>query len=133
MTTTRQVHTTYTNNDTAVNHGYHNNVAVVNPGYPGNNGTISTHVEHSGNRSVPVMSNVSLTYVPQDENNPNIARTYIDPGHANPGLNRTIRDNNGTLQISVDKQQFGGTGDYGDAPLRPYTGDVIYSQPGIIY
>ena len=116
-----------------MNHGYQNNVGVVNPGYPRNSGTI-THMEHSGNRRVPAMPNVSLTYVGHEENvhsNPSVARAFVDPGHANPALNRTIRDNTGTLQISVDEQKFGGTGDYGDAPLRPYTGDVIYSQPGI--
>ena len=67
--------------------------------------------------------------------NPNVAMTYVDdPGHVNPGLKKTIQDYNGTLQISVDHdQQHGGPSNYGDAPLRPSTGDVIYTQPGIYF
>lgn len=102
-----------------------------------------TYVEQVGNPevysnpTVPPNPNISFHVVDQVDNMPLgnsatiVARTQNDPGYANPGSARTFRDNSGTLQIRVDGQHYGSSSDYGDLPLRPSTGDVIYSQPGM--
>ena len=120
MMTTRQVHTSYHANS---NSGYHSN-PTISTSYPSNN---------SGNPGMSPTPNISVMYLNKKDNlanNPNVARTYVDPGHANPGIKRTIQDYSGTLEISVDEDQCSNPSNYGDAPLRPSTGDVIYTQPG---
>ena len=145
MMTTRQVHTSYHANS---NSGYHSNPTIStsypsnnavylnnNAAYPSNNPGVVTRafVEDSGNPGTPPTPNISVMYLNKKDNvanNPNVARTYVDPGYANPGIKRTIQDYSGTLEISVDEDQYSNPSNYGDAPLRPSTGDVIYTQPG---
>ena len=43
---------------------------------------------------------------------------------------RRYADQNGTLKISVSEDQYNRGIDYGDAPLKPYRGDIIYTEPG---
>ena len=143
--TTGQVHASYHANS---NRGYHSNPTISttypsnnavylnnNAGYPSKNtgGVTRAFVENSANPGMSPTPSISVTYLNKNDNianNPNVATTYVESGHTNPGIKKTIQDYSGTLQISVDEDQYSNPGNYGDAPLRPSMGDVIYTQPG---